>query len=424
VSNCVEGRERVAVVGSGVSGLTAAYLLQGRYSVTLYEEAARLGGHADTHNVQSDDAGELCVDTGFIVYNEATYPFLTKLLAELEVATQPTDMSMSIQCKGCGLQYAGGRGLGGVLAQPRSLLRPSFLSMLWEIRRFNRLASAEIKQDEDERTLADFLAEHGFSAYFIRHYVIPVVSCVWSSGTTESLKYPARYLFVFLDNHGMLSIRRSPRWRTIRGGSRTYVDRIAQRLDVVKVNTPVRSVTRDEGYITIRDGRGDEARFERVVIATHADTALGLLADSSVVEKEILGAFDYSQNDTVLHADATILPRAPRARASWNFLASGCHAVDERVVVTYDMNRLQALPTSTPMLVTLNAEGRVARDQIRASMRYAHPIFTLESVAAQRRLHELGDDRLVFAGAYHGWGFHEDGCRSGVAAAAALGASW
>jgi predicted NAD/FAD-binding protein len=424
VDNRAPGRQRVAVVGSGVSGLTAAYLLQRRYSVTLYEEAARLGGHADTHEVQTDDGGTLSVDTGFIVYNESTYPFLSRLLAELGVATQPTDMSMSIRCEGCGLQYAGGRGLGGVFAQPRSLLRPAFLSMLWEVRRFNRLASAEIAHDGKERTLAEFLEEHCFSSYFVRHYVVPVVSCVWSSGMIEALEYPARYLFVFLDNHGMLSITRSPRWRTIQGGSRTYVDRVVKQLDVVKVATPVRSVTRDGCHIAVRDDRGDETRFDRAVIATHADAALAMLADNSVVEKAILGAFDYSHNMTVLHGDAALLPSAHRARASWNFRVSGCTQDNDQVAVTYDMNRLQALPTSSPMLVTLNADERLAPSRVHASMNYAHPIYTLHSVAAQRRLHELNDDRLAFAGAYHGWGFHEDGCRSGVAAATALGAPW
>jgi predicted NAD/FAD-binding protein len=418
-------RARVAVVGSGVSGLTAAYVLQERYDVSLYESDHRLGGHAHTHDVLTPDAGVTAIDTGFIVHNERTYPHLLRLFAELDVATRDTEMSMSIHCDGCGLEYAGAKGIGGLFAQPRSMARPAYLRMLLEVKRFHRAARQVIDAGSDEVTLGRFLADGGYSPYFVAHFMVPVVSCVWSTSPEASLGYPARYLFSFLDNHGMLAVTGSPRWRTVVGGSRTYVEKAAKGLTSVRLATPVRSIHRDaDGAVTVRDADGGVESYSKVVVATHADTALALLAAPTDAEREVLGAFGYSHNRTALHTDASLLPNAPRARASWNYLMPSCATSASDVIVSYDMNRLQHLTTSTPYVVTLNADERIGAEHIVNEMDYEHPIYTLESIAAQRRLPELNDGVIAFAGAYHGWGFHEDGCRSGVEAALSLGVQW
>jgi predicted NAD/FAD-binding protein len=417
-------RERVAVVGAGVAGLTAAYVLQQRYDVTLYEAEDRLGGHAHTHDVVSDDSGLVAVDSGFIVHNERTYPHLLRLFRELEVTTQPTEMSMSIRCEGCGLEYAGARGLAGLFAQRSSSRNPAFLRMLVEVKRFHRRAKRVLADGSDELTLREFLAAGGFSSYFVRHFMVPVVSCVWSAAPDVALAYPARYLFRFLDNHGMLSVTGSPTWRTVVGGSRVYVERAVKQLTAVSVATPVRAVERHVDGVTVRDDADEVRSFDRVVVATHADTALQLLTDPTPAEQDILGAFRYSRNDTVLHTDDRILPRSPGARASWNYLLPECTSPSGAVLVSYDMNRLQRLTSSTPYVVTLNATDRIAGDRVIARMLYEHPIYTTASVSAQPHLPALNDGRIAFAGAYHGWGFHEDGCRSGVDAAASLGVAW
>jgi predicted NAD/FAD-binding protein len=417
-------RQSVAVVGAGVAGLTAAYLLQNRFDVTLYEAEDRLGGHAHTHHVVTQDAGTIPVDSGFIVYNNSTYPHFRRLLGELGVPTQPAEMSMSVHCDGCGLEYAGGRGVGGVLARPRSAVSPSFVKMLVEIKRFYRRAKVTIAQGDDGLTLRDFLVEGRFSPYFVRHFIVPLVSSVWSASTEMALEYPARYLFVFFDNHGMLSVAGSPQWRTIEGGSRVYVERLAKDLHAVHTATPVRSVSRSAGRFELHDDCDDVVTFDRVVMATHADEALKLLAYPTTRERAVLSAFRYSKNETYLHADEAVLPEAPRARSSWNYLLPGCDATTDSVLVSYDMNRLQSLPSRSPHLVTLNAGARIDPDLVLDRMMYEHPIYTLASVAAQRHLPGLNDGTIAFAGAYHGWGFHEDGCRAGVDAATSLGVMW
>jgi predicted NAD/FAD-binding protein len=417
-------RDQVAVIGAGVAGLTAAYLLQRTYDVTLFEAESRLGGHAHTHDVVAPDAGLIAVDTGFLVHNKVTYPSLLRLFAELGVETQPTEMSMSVSCEQCGLEYAGARGVGGIIATARSLTRPAFLRMLTEVPRFHRAARRHLASGDDETTLGEFLETHGYSRYFVSHFAIPVVSAVWSAAPGDSLLYPARYLFAFLANHGALSVGGSPQWRVVTGGSRTYVERAAKQLTAVRSATPVRAVMRHSDGITVRDDGNDEHAFKRVVLATHADTALSLLTDATPAEQRALGAFRYSLNPTVLHTDASVLPKARRARASWNYRLPYCAASSERVTVSYDLTRLQRLPTTVPYLATLNPGGQVAAAAMITEMTYEHPIFTRESVAAQQLLPSLNDGRTAFAGAYQGWGFHEDGCRSGAEAAASLGVTW
>jgi predicted NAD/FAD-binding protein len=419
-------RPSVAVIGSGVSGLTAAYLLNRTHDVTLFEADDRLGGHAHTHDLVASDGSEHAVDSGFIVHNDRTYPWLRKLFAELEVEVRATEMSMSVRCEGCGLEYAGGRGLRGVLAQPRRLLDPKFLAMLWQVKRFHRRASAFLAATGDSDTTAygEFLEREGFGEHFVAHYAVPVVSCVWSSGREVALLYPARYLFRFLDHHGMLVVSGSPQWYTVVGGSRTYVDRLATQLPDVHRSAAVTDVTRRLDAVEIQDVTGAVTSFDRVVIATHADQALSLLTDPSDQEVRTLKAFGYSNNETVLHTDSSLLPEALQARASWNYRMSSCTAPDEPTVVTYWMNRLQGHTSGQDYLVTLNARERIDPDDVLAVMDYEHPIYTPESVAAQANLGDLATDRTVYAGAYHGWGFHEDGCRSGVEAARHFGVTW
>jgi uncharacterized protein len=422
-------RPTAAVVGAGVSGLTAAHLLARTHAVTLFEADDRLGGHAHTHGVRATDGRTLAVDSGFIVHNERTYPHLLRLFAELGVETRPTEMSMSITCSGCGLSWAGGRGLRGILAQPWRVADPRFVRMLTEVPRFHRAARALLADESGhDPTWGEFLAAGGWSGYFVRHFALPLVSCVWSSGDSDSLAYPARHLFRFLDHHGMLSVKGSPTWRTVVGGSRTYVDRLAARLDDVRRSTPVTSVTRHDDGVDVTTADGDTATYDHVVLATHADQALELLADATPQEKGDLGAIGYSVNRTWLHQDSSVLPDRRGARAAWNYEMSCAGPAGgggrDGVVVSYWMNRLQGLEDTRDHVVTLNAAGRVDPRTVVAEMTYAHPVFTTEAVAAAGRLRSAGGDRLAFAGAHLGWGFHEDGCRSGVEAAAKLGAEW
>lgn len=420
-------RPTVAVIGAGVSGLTAAHVLSQTHEVTLFEADSRLGGHAHTHTVPTSDGGRARVDSGFIVHNERTYPHLLRLFRELDVPTRPTEMSMSITCDGCGLSWAGGRGAGAVLAQPRRLADPRFLRMLVEIPRFHRASRALLAQDEGgsaaDPTWGQFLEQHRFSPYFVAHFALPLVSCVWSSGDEDSLDYPARHLFAFLEHHGMLSVTGSPTWRTVVGGSATYVDALTARLGDVRTSAPVTSLTRHADGVDVRTAAG-AAPFDKVVVATHADQALALLADATPQEKEDLAAIRYTRNETVLHRDTRHLPSAPRARASWNYRSATCGgAVQPRV--SYWMNRLHGYDEGgDQFLVTLNSPTPFAESDVIARMDYAHPVFTREAVAAAARLRTAGGDRLAFAGAHLGWGFHEDGCRSGVEAAQRLGVRW
>jgi predicted NAD/FAD-binding protein len=419
----VVSNERVAVIGAGVAGLTAAYLLQRRYDVMLFEALPRLGGHAHTHDVPTSDGAMVAVDSGFIVHNEHTYPNLIRLVRELGVSTQDTEMSMSVRCDGCGLEYAGARGLAGLFPGPENLARPRYLRMLAEVVRFHRHARRVLRTPTaDEITFEGFLAIGGYSDYFVRHFALPVVSAVWSAGPEVCRRYPARYLFAFLANHGMLSVTGSPQWRSVVGGSRTYVERAAKGLTAVQVGTPVRTVERTSDRVTIRDESDQVHHVDRVVIATHPDEALALLASPSTAEQEVLGAFRYSRNETWLHTDSTVLPS--KAKASWNYLKTSCQDSGGPVLVSYDMNRLMRLSEPLDYVVTLNATDRVREDAVIAKMVYSHPVYTPESIAAQRRLPSLNTETVAYAGAYHGWGFHEDGCASGVRAAAALGVTW
>jgi uncharacterized protein len=419
-------RQTVAVVGAGVSGLTAAYLLSRTHAVTLYEAEPRLGGHAHTHDVTDSRGQQHAVDSGFIVLNDRTYPLLNRLLRELGVAVRPTEMSMSIRDEATGLEYAGGRGAGGVFAQAGRVADASFWAVLAQVRRFHRRAAAFLAgtDDTDQTRYGDFLHGEGFTDDFVRLYAVPVVSCVWSMRSSAALGYPARYLLRFLDHHGMLGLTGSPQWYTVVGGSRTYVDRIAATLTDVRSGLPARVIARDVAGASVLDASGEWTQFDRVVVATHADQALHLLADATPGEKELLGAFAYTANEAVLHTDASVLPAAPRARASWDYLTPEATHGDQPPVVTYWMNKLQGVHSAEQYLVTLNGAEWIDPDRVVGVMRYEHPVYDLTAVEAQRRLPELGSRTTVYAGAYHGWGFHEDGCRSGVEAARWFGVTW
>ena len=426
-------RARVAVVGSGVAGLTAAYLLQRSYDVLLFEADDRLGGHAHTHDLADPRAGALAVDSGFIVHNARTYPNLLRLFGELGVATQESDMSMSVRCLGCGLEYAGAKGPQGVFARPKNVRDLRFLRMLGEIKRFHRharrlLATPDEAEPLSGDTLGVFLEQGGYSRYFADHFLVPLVSAVWSTGPELVLRYPARYLFEFLDHHGMLSVTGSPRWRTVVGGSRSYVERAVKGLSAVNVSTPVRAVQRGASGVTLWDEAGSRHEVEHVVLATHPNQALRMLADPTPDETAVLGAIGYARNETVLHTDSTLLPQHSAARSCWNYLVPHCGSDvgpnTERAVVTYHMNRLQRFDAELDYLVTLNATEAIDEKRVLARMVYEHPVYTPESVAAQSRLPELTTGVTAYAGAYHGWGFHEDGCASGVNAAAAFGVRW
>ncbi len=442
-----QSRRHIAVVGSGIAGLTAAYVLQRTADVTLYEADARLGGHSHTHDVVDGAAAvvapggrllssheefgpTLAVDSGFIVHNAATYPTLLRLFDELGVQTQPAEMSMSVSCTGCGLEYAGASGPAGLFAQPRSLVRGRYLRMLTEVPRFHRaarrlLAASEQQAPEGDQTLTDFLAKGHYSHYFVQHFITPLVAAVWSCAPAEAGRYPARYLFAFLQNHGALTISGSPTWRTVVGGSRTYVDKMAKELSAVFTATPVRALRRlAGGGVQLIDDSDTALRYDAVVVATHPDQALAMLADPTPAEHEILGTFRYSKNHTLLHTDASILPAAKGAMASWNYRMSSCHEPAGNVTVSYDMTRLQRLPTKNRYIVSLNAVDRVDPRTIVDDMVYEHPTYNPESLAAQRRLPELTTPSFALAGAWHGWGFHEDGARSGLDAARALGGTW
>jgi predicted NAD/FAD-binding protein len=435
----VTGRS-IAVIGGGISGLTAAYILSRTDEVTLFEAADRLGGHADTHLADAPGGGQVPVDTGFIVYNERTYPLLSRLFGELGVETQPSEMSMSVSCTGCGLRYAGKRGLAGLsVGLPGGGRR--YLQMLAEVPKFHRgarrlLASIPSRdalagpgpagpESAAGPTLGDFLREGGFSRYFITHFAVPLVAAVWSCPQGTALGYPAAYLFAFLANHGMLSVTGSPQWRTVTGGSRQYVDLIAKRVAQVRLSSPVRSVRRTPDGVQVRDASGDLLDFDAVVIATHPDQALRLLDPPVGAERSVLGAFRYSPNQAILHTDSRLLPPHASVRASWNYTLNcedGQASAPARV--SYYMNRLQGLPPDRDYIVTLGGEPDVDPARVIAVMDYAHPAYTRESVAAQARLPGLNTSVTAFAGAYHGWGFHEDGCKAGVAAALALGGAW
>ena len=416
--------QRVAVVGSGVAGLTAAYVASRTAQVTLFEADDRLGGHADTHLV-TEGGRELAIDTGFIVHNSRTYPVLLRLFAELDVVTQPSEMSMSIRDDRSGLEWAGALGRKGVFPTSANLRNPRYLRMLTEIPRFHRRARALLGESGPDLTLRAFLARGRFTAYFRRHFMEPLVAAVWSCDAEVALDYPARYLFTFLEHHGMLGVFGSPQWRTVTGGSQQYVAAVAARVQDVRTGTKVTSLLETPEGVEVTDGNGAVRLFDAVVVATHPGQALAMLAEPTTTQRDVLAAMPYSRNTVLLHTDTSVMPAAPNAWASWNFSRERTGDV----LVTYDLTRLQRLDTETHFLVTLVGAGGASEDlvdpaKVISRREYEHPLYNPESVAAQALLSHIDTDRISFAGAYHGWGFHEDGARSGLRAVERLGLGW
>jgi predicted NAD/FAD-binding protein len=412
---------KIAVIGSGISGLASAWLLAREHEVTLFEANGYFGGHTHTHEVEIGGRAH-AVDTGFIVFNPANYPLLCRLFAELGVESQPTTMSFALKNERSGLEY-NATDLRGLFAQKRNLVSPRFFGMLRDITRFYRDAPALLDADDDGPTLAEFLESRHYGAAFRDDHLVPMASALWSTPCAEVLAFPARHLARFMDNHHMLKLSGRPQWRVVRGGSQRYVDALRRRWRVrERLACAVASVRRDDAGVCVASAAGNE-RFDHAVLACHGDQALRLLDDADDREREILGAMRYQANDTVLHTDATLLPTRRRAWAAWNALVPATPS--DQCTVSYCMNLLQSLDAREAIVVSLNNTARIAPERILRRTRYEHPLHTHASVRAQRRKAEIqGQRRTWFAGAYWGFGFHEDGMRSAVDVTSGLGVRW
>ncbi len=401
---------KIAIVGSGISGLVTGYLLNSEHDVTLFEAEGRIGGHTCT--VDAAAGGRTYpVDTGFIVFNEATYPNFLKLMRRLGVAWQPSAMSFSVKCPRTGLEFRPSS-LNTLFIQRRNLLNPPFYRMIWDIVRFRRDMRRLLASSDFTLTLNEFLERRGYSRFFKRHFIIPMGAAIWSSDPAGFERFPARFFAQFFQNHGFLDIRQ-PQWLTLKGGSRQYLDPITRGFrDRIRVNCPVASIRRLAERVEVLAG-GARDSFDAVVIAAHSDQALALLSDPSKAEREILGAIPYQENRTVLHTDSSILPRRKAAWAAWNYLVP--ERDDGGVALTYDMNILQSIAAPVEFCVSLNLEKRLDPAKVLRRMVYHHPTYSPESLAARRRLAEInGVNRTYYAGAYWGYGFHEDGVNSAL----------
>ncbi|MEJ2308168.1 MAG: FAD-dependent oxidoreductase [Gammaproteobacteria bacterium] len=404
---------KVAVIGSGIAGNVAAHHLAGEHQVTVFEAGDHLGGHTHTHDIEREGR-HYAVDSGFIVFNERTYPNFIALLQRLGVASQPTEMSFSVKCGTTALEY-NGHSLNSLFAQRRNLLSPSFHRMVRDILRFNREAPATLDSGEAEMPLGDYLARHRYSREFIGHYIIPMGAAIWSTDPAQMQAFPASFFIRFFRHHGLLDLRNRPRWYVIKGGSREYLKPLsAPYADGIRLRTPVQSIRRLPVGVEIRTRRHGAELFDAVFIATHSDQALKLLADPTPAERDVLGRLHYQRNEAVLHTDESVMPRTRRAWASWNY---HLQPDSERVALTYDMNRLQGLDAPVRFLVTLNNTQAIDPRQVIRRMVYEHPVFTPESVAAQARRDEIsGGNRTYYCGAYWRNGFHEDGVVSALQA--------
>ena len=413
---------KIAVVGSGIAGLTSAYLLSRRHDITVFEAGDRIGGH--THTVHVTVEGECyAVDTGFIVFNDWTYPNFIQLLGQIGVTFKPTEMSFSVCDQSSGFEY-NGNNLNSLFAQRRNILSPGFWGMLRDILRFNRQAPLDLQEQRisAEMTLGDYLAAGGYGQRFIRHYIVPMGAAIWSMSLSDMLGFPLQFFVRFFKNHGLLSVSDRPQWQVIEGGSSAYVAPLTAAFkDKIRLGCPVTRIDRDEHGVVIHSPAGIE-RFDKVVLACHSDQALQLLGTPSQAERSILGALPYADNEVVLHTDTRLLPTRKLAWASWNYRLSG--AGHTHAAVTYDMNILQGIQSDTTFCVSLNQSAGISPFKVLAKYTYAHPQFSLAAVAAQYRWAELdGQQHTHYCGAYWANGFHEDGVVSALRVAAAFGES-
>jgi uncharacterized protein len=414
-------RLKIAVIGTGISGLSAAWLLNQRHDITVYERSDRVGGHSNT--ISAPVEGRLIpVDTGFIVFNRRAYPNLSALFGLLGVPTQASEMSLGVSLDSGELEYSG-TGLFGLFGQPRNLIRPRFWSMLADLARFYRQATADAATLDDEQvSLGDYLAAGNYGAALREDHLLPMASAIWSASPCEMLAYPATAFIRFHDNHGLLQLRGRPTWETVVGGSRSYVERLIRPFaDCIRRDTAVCAVRREADAVSLTDSDGHTERYDQVVVATHADQALAMLADPSPRENELLSAFRYSRNLAVLHTDESFMPKRRAVWSSWNYIGSR-KSTPHGVCVTYWMNRLQSIESERPLFVTLNPPRPPHAGMLLHSEVYDHPIFDLKAIAAQRKLWKLqGERNTWFCGSYFGSGFHEDGLQAGLAVAEQLG---
>jgi predicted NAD/FAD-binding protein len=413
--------KRIAIVGTGIAGLTAAYLLSRKHEVSVFEQNDYIGGH--THTVEVECSGRTwSVDTGFIVFNDWTYPNFIKLMSELGVSSQISDMSFSVRSEQSGLEY-NGTSLNGLFAQRTNLLRPAFLRMVRDILRFNRETRLALEQgtDFDSLTLGDYLQQQAYSNWFRDYYIVPMGAAIWSSGEAQMMQFPLGFFLRFFNNHGMLSVDDRPVWRVIQGGSSRYIGPLTRSFrDRIHLNTPVKAITRQQDGVVVTKANGQQSRFDEVVLATHSDQALSLLADVSDAERSVLEGLRYQANEVVLHTDTRLLPTRKRAWASWNYHVP--ETPSDQVALTYNMNLLQGIDALETFCVTLNRTQAIDPDKVLRRFEYSHPVYSLDAIRAQARFAEIsGVNRTHFCGAYWFNGFHEDGVNSALRVAAAFG---
>lgn len=410
---------KIGIIGTGIAGMVAAYLLNDQHDITVFEANDYVGGHTNTVNIDTEQ-GTYAVDTGFIVFNDWTYPNFITLMRKLNIATQPSTMSFSVTCAQSGLEY-NGTSLNSLFAQRHNLMRPSFLRMLLDILRFNKAAPQLLRSESETVSLGEYLRAQSYSTYFTEHYIIPMGAAIWSADPQQIWTMPARFFIRFFHNHGMLSINRRPQWRVIKGGSQQYVQALVKSYQQhIRLRCPVQAVTRSKNHVTIKPSGGEPERFDQVIIATHSDQALAMLTDPNEQEYALLRALPYQGNEVVLHTDIALLPRTQRAWASWNYYRpqNNCG----HVTMTYNMNMLQSLQSHQTFCVTLNRTAAIQPDRVLRTMTYHHPVYTTAGVAAQKQHASInGVNRTYFCGAYWGNGFHEDGVNSALAVANCFG---